>query len=52
MVVEANWNVWDASLSNGQKALAMANKRKFDIELASKIKKLRIEVENLRKQLF
>ena len=50
--IEANWNVWDASLSNGQKALAMANKEKFDIELASKIKKLRIEVENLRKQLF
>jgi outer membrane protein TolC len=49
--IEANWNLWDSSRSKGQKSLALAKKRKFDIQLENEIKKLRMEVKNLRRQL-
>jgi outer membrane protein TolC len=48
---EANWNLWDSHLSRGRKTLAFAKKRKLDIELESKTRKLRLEVMDLQKQL-
>lgn len=49
--MEANWNLWDSSRSKGEKSLALAKKRKFNIQLENEIKKLRTEVKNLRIQL-
>ena len=49
--MEANWNLWDSSRSKGQKSLALAKKRKFDIQLENEIKKLRMEIKNLQSQL-
>ena len=50
--IEANWNLWDSYLGNGQKSLAMSRKRKFEIELNNKVKKLNIEIKNLQSQLI
>ena len=49
--MEAHWNLWDSSRSKGQKSLALAKKRKFNIQMENEIKKLRIEVQNLQRQL-
>ncbi len=49
--MEAHWNLWDSSRSKGQKSLALAKKRKFNIQMENEIKKLRMEVQNLQRQL-
>ena len=49
--VEANWNIWDSSRSKGQKELALAQKRQFEIELENSVQMLRLEIETLRTQL-
>lgn len=49
--VEANWAIWDSSLSKGQKELALAKKRKFNLQLENSIRKLRLEIESLSSQI-
>ena len=49
--IEANWNLWDSSRSKGEKQLALARKRKFEIQLESSVRKLRSEITNLQSQL-
>ena len=49
--VEANWAIWDSSLSKGQKLLALAKKRKFNLQLENSIRKLRLETESLHSQI-
>lgn len=49
--IEANWAIWDSSLSKGQKLLALAKKRKFNLQLENSIRKLRIETESLHSQI-
>ena len=51
MGIEANWNLWDSSRSKGQRQLALARKRKFEIQLESSVRKLRSEITNLQSQL-
>ena len=49
--VEANWNLWDSSRSKGQRQLALARKRKFEIQLESSVRKLRSELTSLQSQI-
>jgi outer membrane protein TolC len=49
--IEANWNLWDSSRSKGQRQLALARKRKFEIQLESSVRKLRSEITDLQSQL-
>ena len=51
MGVEANWNLWDSSRSKGQRELALARKRKFEIQLESSVRRLRSEITDLQSQL-
>ena len=50
--IEANWALWDSDHSKGLKSLAMAKKLKFEIQLESNIKKLRLEMNSLRSELL
>jgi len=49
--IEANWNIWDSSRSKGEKSLALAQKRTFEIQLESSIRELRLKIKGLRSQL-
>ena len=49
--IEANWNLWDSSRSKGQRELALARKRKFEIQLESSVRRLRSEITDLQSQL-
>ena len=49
---EVNWNLWDSSRSKGQKNLALAKRRRLNIDLENAVKKSRMEVTNLRSQLI
>ncbi|MBT3668423.1 MAG: TolC family protein [Opitutae bacterium] len=49
--IEANWNIWDSSRSKGEKSLALAQKRTFEIQLESSIRELRLKIKGRRSQL-
>ena len=49
--LEVTWAIWDSSLSKAEKSLAIAQKRKFEIQLEDKVRHLRVEIENLRSEL-
>ena len=50
--IEANWALWDSGHSKGLKSLALAKKLKFEIQLESNTKKLRLEMNSLRSELL
>ena len=50
--VEANWAIWDSSKSKGEKIAALAKKRRLEYALDQEVKNIRINVENLRQNLF
>ena len=50
--VEVNWAIWDSSKSKGQKNAALAKKRRLEYALEREIKDFRINVENLRQNLY
>ncbi len=50
--IEANWALWDSSFGKGQKSLALAKKRRYEIQLETSVRKLRLEIESLKDELF
>ena len=50
--VEANWAIWDSSKSEGLKSAALAKKRRLEYALDRELKDFRINVENLRQNLY
>ena len=50
--VEANWAIWDSSKSKGLKSAALAKKRQLEYALDRELKEFRINVENLRQNLY
>lgn len=50
--VEANWAIWDSSKSKGLKSAALAKKRRLEYALDRELKDFRINVENLRQNLY
>ena len=50
--IEANWELWDASRAKGEKSLAITRKRKWEMELENISRKLRLEIDDLQKQLY
>ena len=49
--IEANWALFDASQSRGEKRAAMARKRRFEIQLERETRHLQLEVRSLREYL-
>ena len=49
--VEANWALFDASQSRGEKRAAMARKRRYEIQLERETRLLQLEVRSLREYL-
>ena len=49
--VEANWALFDASQSRGEKRAAMARKRRYEIQLERETRHLQLEVRSLREYL-
>ena len=49
--VEADWALWDSSLSKGEKMVAQSRLQQREIEIELHIQKERIELENLRSYL-
>ena len=49
--VEANWALFDASQSRGEKRAAMARKRRYEIQLEREARLLQLEVRSLREYL-
>ena len=49
--VEANWALFDSSMSRGQKSAALARKRRFEMQLERETRRLRLEVQSIRKHL-
>jgi outer membrane protein len=49
--VEANWALFDASQSRGEKRAAMARKRRYEIQLQRETRYLQLEVRSLREYL-
>ena len=49
--VEANWALFDSSLSRGQKQAALARKRRFEMQLERETRRLRMEVTSFREHL-
>ena len=50
--IEANWAIWDSSKSKGLKSAALAKKRRLEYALDRELKDFRINVENLRQNLY
>jgi len=50
--VEANWALFDASQSRGEKRAAMARKRRYEIQLERETRLLQLEVRSLREYLI
>lgn len=50
--IEANWALWDSSYTKGMKSLALAKKRRFEIQLESNAKRLRLEMNSMQTQMF
>ena len=50
--VEANWAIWDSEKSTGEKEIALARKRRYEISAERLSRALRIELESLRNSLL
>lgn len=50
--IEASWELWDAARAKGEKSLAITRKRKWEMELENISRKLRLEIDDLQKQLY
>ncbi len=50
--IEAQWAIWDSSLSKGKKEAARSRKRMNEISLERSANALRLMVEDLRNQVF
>jgi outer membrane protein TolC len=50
--IEAQWAIWDSSLSKGKKEAARSRKRMNEISLERSAKALRLMVEDLHNQVF
>lgn len=50
--VEANWAIWDSEKSTGEKEIALARKRRYEISAERLSRTLRIELESLRHSLL
>ena len=50
--IEANWALFDASQSRGEKRAAMARKRRYEIQLERETRLLQLEVRSLREYLI
>ena len=50
--IEANWELWDSSRAKGEKSIAITRKRKWEMELENISKKLRLEIDDLQRQLY
>ncbi len=49
--IEAQWDIWDSSLSKGKKASAMSKKRMNELSLERSARRLRLIVEDLANQI-
>ena len=50
--VEANWALFDSSLSKGRKLASLARKRRLELELEREIRRQRLEATSTREQLI
>ncbi len=50
--VEANWAIWDSKKSTGEKEIALARKRRYELSAERLSRSLRIELESLRNSLL
>jgi len=44
--------IWDSSRAKGEKSIAITRKRKWEMELENISKKLRLEIDDLQRQLY